>query len=325
MKYSKVLFRSFTLVLVLLSALNAAYCQDSQFDWKKAQQLYPGIKRVNLKVSIPRKMNINCLQIDTKTRGLKFYTTQRYSEWAANTAETRRQPTRKFILNSQNTDKKIVAAINCDAFSPWPVPYNQDTITNLLGLAVSEGTLVSPPSGSPSFMIKKDGSRSIGITDSNTDVSQIDLAVSGFGLVMQDGNVLKGDGSIHPRTGIGLSKDTRYVYFITIDGRQALSVGATTDELGEWLKRFGADSGINLDGGGSTTMAWWDPNQTRPDKSILLNVPVGGGPNPLNSERFNGNNLGVYFEKNQQQSGSSKIKNAAKWAIPLLAIFFAVD
>ncbi len=46
---------------------------------------------------------------------------------------------------------------------------------------------------------------------------------------------------------------------MTIDGRQPeVSRGATTAETGEWLLRFGSHTGINMDGGGSTTMAWWN-------------------------------------------------------------------
>ena len=86
---------------------------------------------------------------------------------------------------------------------------------------------------------------------------------------------------------------TRFVYFMTIDGRQFASEGATTSDVGAWLLHFGAYTGANMDGGGSTTMAWWDPDAAGADKSVLLNHPRGGG--FFDSERHNGNNLGVYF------------------------------
>jgi exopolysaccharide biosynthesis protein len=64
--------------------------------------------------------------------------------------------------------------------------------------------------------------------------------------------VLWADG---PRTAVGVSANGRYVYLITIDGRQpGFSDGATLFETAEWLRRFGAYQGLNLDGGGSTTM-----------------------------------------------------------------------
>jgi exopolysaccharide biosynthesis protein len=60
--------------------------------------------------------------------------------------------------------------------------------------------------------------------------------------------------SRHPRTAIGFSKDSAKIYFITVDGRQATSVGMTLDELANFMLTLGVWHGVNLDGGGSTTM-----------------------------------------------------------------------
>jgi hypothetical protein len=104
---------------------------------------------------------------------------------------------------------------------------------------------------------------------------------------------LAGDTALHPRTGIGVSDRGRYVYFLTIDGRQSASAGATIEDVGSWLKYFGSYTGTNLDGGGSTTMAWWDPTTST---SNLLNHPCGSGSySSYDSERYNGNNIGIYY------------------------------
>ena len=60
----------------------------------------------------------------------------------------------------------------------------------------------------------------------------------------------------------------------------------------------------NMDGGGSTTLAWWYPSSEDADKCKLLNSPVGNGSRRNNSrrssspptERANGNNLGVAID-----------------------------
>jgi hypothetical protein len=58
----------------------------------------------------------------------------------------------------------------------------------------------------------------------------------------------------HPRTAIAKLKDGR-ILLATVDGRQpGVSVGMTLAELANLLLEFGAVEGINLDGGGSTTM-----------------------------------------------------------------------
>ncbi|MEN3037995.1 MAG: phosphodiester glycosidase family protein, partial [Candidatus Kryptonium sp.] len=60
--------------------------------------------------------------------------------------------------------------------------------------------------------------------------------------------------SRHPRTAIGFSRDSTKIYFLTVDGRQASSVGMTLDELANFMLTLGVWHAVNLDGGGSTTM-----------------------------------------------------------------------
>lgn len=59
----------------------------------------------------------------------------------------------------------------------------------------------------------------------------------------------------HPRTALGYSKDRKSLYLVTVDGRQPrVSIGASLDELAEYMLNLGCWEAINLDGGGSTTM-----------------------------------------------------------------------
>lgn len=53
---------------------------------------------------------------------------------------------------------------------------------------------------------------------------------------------------------MGVSADGRRVIMVTVDGRRATSHGGTLTEMAELLVELGAFRGINLDGGGSTTM-----------------------------------------------------------------------
>ncbi|MDO9634282.1 MAG: phosphodiester glycosidase family protein [Paludibacter sp.] len=60
--------------------------------------------------------------------------------------------------------------------------------------------------------------------------------------------------SYEPRTCVGISKDKKKVYFLAVDGRNdSYSNGMTFEELSKCLLALGSYSGINLDGGGSTT------------------------------------------------------------------------
>ena len=286
--------------LAFLLAASTALAQSGLFDWSGVAELgsYPGIKYAAVSVSSPRSINIDALQIDTTTPNLRFFSTSRSSSWTENVKETRRKTTRTFISESQTTETKVVAAINAGPWSPWPPvapdDWNTEGPANMLGLAVSEGTLVSPGSGAPSVIVENGGTVSLASTGSGYDITNVQTAVTGFSFVLSNGNPIGGGSDVHPRTGIGLSQDDRYIYLMTIDGRQLFSEGATTGEVGSWLKHFGAYTGLNMDGGGSTTMAWWNPDNSDSDKSELLNHPVGTGWG-LRRERNVGNNFGVYY------------------------------
>lgn len=274
-------------------------------DWSSARQLHPGIQLLQERRAQPRNIAISCVRIDLKTQGLRLCTTGRTESWEKNTTETIRQTTREFIRSSASTKRQIVFASNADAFSPWPVPWNKATLTNLNGLAVSDGIVVSPPAGSPSLLIHQDGTASIRKTEPGFSTKDIQTAVSGFALCLVDGMPQPSGQDLHPRTGLGLSADAQYLFLMAIDGRRYSSQGATTEELGRWLHEYGADDAINMDGGGSTTLAWWNPASIEDDKCELINTPVGSGmkfesesaDNAYTpTERFNGNNIGVYYQ-----------------------------
>lgn len=60
--------------------------------------------------------------------------------------------------------------------------------------------------------------------------------------------------SRHPRTIAGTMWDGKIV-FATVDGRSARSIGVTLREAGKIARALGMRDAVNLDGGGSTTMA----------------------------------------------------------------------
>ena len=82
----------------------------------------------------------------------------------------------------------------------------------------------------------------------------------------------------HPRTAAGISKDSTQVYLIVVDGRQpGYSVGMSLYELSDFMVELGVYQGVNLDGGGSTTM--------------VVNNEVVNQPSDASGERPVGNAL----------------------------------
>ncbi len=105
--------------------------------------------------------------------------------------------------------------------------------------------------------------------------------VSGQTLLVWDGAVAAGPGgSRDPRTAVGLSADHRTLILVVVDGRQGSMIGMTFEELAGLLIELGARTGVNLDGGGSSTM-WLQ-------HAGVVNHPSDGG------ERTVANHLAIY-------------------------------
>jgi len=89
---------------------------------------------------------------------------------------------------------------------------------------------------------------------------------------------------IAARTAIGLSRDNRTLFIFTVDAAGG-SNGMTVSESVDYLLAggFGIDSLLNLDGGGSTTLAMEDPV-----------THVAGVVNAIGAPRFVGTSLAVF-------------------------------
>ena len=90
-------------------------------------------------------------------------------------------------------------------------------------------------------------------------------AVGGFPLLVRDSalapvldsaHVQNLGRARHPRTAVATARDGRRLLLVVVDGRQPrYSVGMTLPELGQLMLELGARDALNLDGGGSSTMA----------------------------------------------------------------------
>lgn len=86
--------------------------------------------------------------------------------------------------------------------------------------------------------------------------SRYSFAISGETILLRDGLVeARDDVYLHPRTAVGIDRDSGRVLLVAVDGRQDFSRGLTLVELGRLMRRLGAEDALNLDGGGSTTVA----------------------------------------------------------------------
>jgi hypothetical protein len=78
--------------------------------------------------------------------------------------------------------------------------------------------------------------------------------------------------TMHPRTAIGSTKEGD-IWLVVVDGRQSMSRGTGLDELAKIMQRLGCVEAINLDGGGSSTIALGSLVLNRPsDKGIERSI-----------------------------------------------------
>lgn len=105
--------------------------------------------------------------------------------------------------------------------------------------------------------------------------AQMRVALAGGDVLVRDGVVPStlNDVELAPRTAIGFGDDGETMYLLVVDGRQSDSRGTTIRETGDLLRDAGAEDGLNLDGGGSSTMLARSAGDADP---TLVNDPSDG-------------------------------------------------
>jgi hypothetical protein len=183
-------------------------------------------------------------------------------------------------LVSRNIDTLFLVYDNTgSADIEYSLSWSSSPIESLLKTITVEDTLVITLSFTPDYGRIKNSAGGWGkIVDrgKNTtpDTEKSEGIMSSFSLTK------------HPRSGIGFSADSTKIYFITVDGRQEKSRGVSLDEFAEIMINEGIYSGLNLDGGGSTT--------------LVYNGRVVNNPSDKTGERLVGSGIVVIRKKEGQ-------------------------
>lgn len=138
--------------------------------------------------------------------------------------------------------------------------------------------------------------------DSKPDIENIKFMISGGSQILKNGKPMASHVNIkgnHPRTAIGISKDGNELVLATIDGRDSKYKGVSQEMFGAILKDFGMYNAINLDGGGSTTMAIKKPDDK---KAQIVNIPSDKYPRKVS------NGVGVKVNKPRGELTSIKLE-----------------
>lgn len=286
----------FAAVIVSSLSLNAEASTVQVSRWKP---VYIGIDQATGTIDGDDASVAYALRVDLRAPGISFYTTPHQG-----TLDTVSMTTSQFLIKYG-----LQVAINANFFAPCCVAHPEDK--TILGLGVSDGNLVAQPVSTPgqnaALLINRKNKVSIVETTESTDLSDVFNAVTGSGIIVQDGlnvgdQTPYGDGAHpNPRTAVGLSQDGRYLYLVAIDGRQpGYSIGTTHEETADLMIAFGCYTAINLDGGGSTDMV----EDNGHGGATIVNRPSGG------TERYDANQLGIralplppFFHPSDSDSG----------------------
>ncbi|MGH7595895.1 MAG: prolyl oligopeptidase family serine peptidase [bacterium] len=132
-----------------------------------------------------------------------------------------------------------------------------DTIKMILGLSPSRDRIKTLAGGWPRIVV--DGKNSAAGADSS------------------EGTFPRFSANRHPRSGVGFSADSTKLYLLAVDGRQEASAGMSLVEFADLMISLGIYQGLNLDGGGSTT--------------LVINGKIVNSPSDRSGERAVGNCL----------------------------------
>ena len=247
----------------------------------------------------PHPLQICVAEIDLTAKGVSFLVTPGNGDPNGNTpgdpnGETTRQTTLE-LLKEHNAQ----LAINATFFGM------KDLDTDNIGLVVSGGEPVSPFRGDwPAINIDSDNR--VAIVRGEHDTYRVTSpcqgvtlynAVAGSDQIVTDGKLTTNERQFstaaHPRTAIGYTAGHRLI-LVTVDGRQpGVSEGISLSGLAKLMLELGCVQALNLDGGGSTTMAIADPEPR------VLNTPSGKNKaGEYGVLRKNGTGLAVFARPN---------------------------
>ena len=235
--------------------------------------LFEGVTYVREVRRTPRPLVLHALIVDLRTRGLSFVVTP---EGPVPGGRVRARTTSRFLA-----EYGVQAAINASNFT-WGPPEKERPAGPGLGGPVSpDGVWASgghvftrgeDPQWPPVYL-SRDNRVQFGAPR-----GPIYSATAGKGPMLTHGAATVGSApvnhALHPRTAIAIDRTGRRLILLVVDGRQpGYSEGVTVAELAEIARGFGAYTGVNLDGGGSSAMVV-EGEDGRP---VQLNSPIDGG------------------------------------------------
>ncbi len=256
------------------------------------QPLFQGINYQREFRASPRPLMLHIVSIDLTAPGVRLMVTP--GQQQSIESETNARTTSEFL---QEFDLQL--AVNASFFhpfrevSPWDYYPRSGDRVGAVGQAIANGVEYSYPLESWSVLCVA-ADQQVQILRADRCPPGTMQAVAGSSVLVQHGKPVAApagsadsDGN-YSRTAVAVDRTGKRLWIIAVDDKQWFySEGVTLAELAEIAIAQGADSALNLDGGGSTTLVAASGKEFR-----LLNAPVHTKI-PMR-ERSVANHLGVY-------------------------------
>lgn len=182
---------------------------------------------------------------------------------------------RGYAVSEMVEEFDAVAGINAGGFED-PNGMGDGSLPN--SMVVFEGTVYRAGAGTARGFVGLDGNHILhvgNLTKEDVEEQDIQYGVCFGPVLIANGEVALAEGStsgLNPRTAIGQRSDGA-ILMLVIDGRQAISLGATLWDLVEIFERYGAVNACNLDGGSSSLM-WYQGDYINNCASVIGIRPV---------------------------------------------------
>lgn len=267
------------LVLILLMIPIALYSR-AQFSRPpridETRSLFPGVVYERKALSDPRPVMVHQIAIDLSAPGIRPFVTPGVVALSPRGIETTARTVTEFV---DEFDLQI--GINANFFypfreeTPWDFYPRTGESTNNLGEVTSNGKTYSPSQAGWSTVCFLPQNR-VQFDQGGFCPQETEQAVAGNDLLIKDGKPVPPPPHIapndkpYPRTVIAIDPSGKKLWLVLVDGKQfQYSEGLTYVEMSEYLETLGAETALNLDGGGSVTLAVQTPTGAK-----VLNAPI---------------------------------------------------
>lgn len=261
-----------------------------------ARSLFQGIAYHREYRSTPRPAIVHIVTVDLTAPGIGIFVTP--GAPTADLTETNARTVSEFLK-----EFKLQLAVNGNFFypcieeAPWDYyPRTGDRVNNV-GHAISQGKVYSQPDGEFPALCFDAKNRATIIENGSCPQGTV-YGIAGDVVLVKNGKPLAqnpqeiNEDKPYPRTVAAIDKTGEKLWLILADGKQRLySEGLKLSEITEISQQLGADTVLNLDGGGSVTLA-----VASPSGATVLNAPIQNKI-PM-QERPIANHLGFYAREN---------------------------